>query len=135
MEQRWIKCHAMVGVTTNVITSVEVTESTANDSPQLPGLVIATPQRFDVREVSADKGYVGNRNLEAIEAVGAVPYIPFKSNNRGEGPAASAVSDLTAKELDDIPGRRFASCTPRSRPIGRRSRRRCADRAVASAHA
>lgn len=88
MEQRWIKCHAMVGVTTNVITSVEVTESTANDSPQLPGLVIATPQRFDVREVSADKGYVGNRNLEAIEAVGAVPYIPFKSNNRGEGPAA-----------------------------------------------
>ena len=52
--------------------------------------------------MSADKGYVRNRNLEAIEAVGAVPYIPFKSNNRGEGPAASAVSDLTAKELDNM---------------------------------
>jgi transposase len=87
-EQRWIKCHAMDGVTTNVITSVEVTESAANDSPQLPALVAATAKRFLLAEVSADKGYVGNKNLEAIEAVGAVPYIPFKSNNQGEGPAA-----------------------------------------------
>jgi transposase len=87
-EQRWIKCHGMVGVKTNIITSVEVTESNANDSPQLPGLVAATAKRFNLAEVLADKGYVGNRNLEAIEAVGAVPYIPFKSNNQGEGPAA-----------------------------------------------
>lgn len=87
-EQRWIKCHAMVGVKTNIITSVEVTESPANDSPELPALVATTAKRFDVAEVSADKAYVGHRNLEAIEAVGAVPYIPFKSNNQGEGPAA-----------------------------------------------
>jgi transposase len=87
-EQRWIKCHAMVGTCTNVITSVEVTESNANDSPELPGLVAATAKRFSVGEVSADKAYVGHANLAAIEAVGAVPYIPFKSNNQGEGPAA-----------------------------------------------
>jgi transposase len=87
-EQRWVKCHAMVGVTTNVITAVEVTESNANDSPELPGLVATTAQRFDVDEVSADKAYVGHANFDAIEAVGAVPYIPFKSNNQGEGPAA-----------------------------------------------
>jgi transposase len=87
-EQKWVKCHAMIGAKTNVITSVEVTESRASDSPQLPALVASTAKRFDIREVSADKGYVGNRNLEAIEAVGAVPYIPFKSNNQGEGPAA-----------------------------------------------
>jgi transposase len=87
-EQRWIKCHAMVGTVTSVITAVEVTESNANDSPELPGLVATTAKRFDVAEVSGDKAYLGHANLEAIEAVGAVPYIPFKSNSQGEGPAA-----------------------------------------------
>ena len=38
--------------------------------------------------MSADKAYLGSGNLAAIEAVGAVPYIPFKSNSQGEGPAA-----------------------------------------------
>ena len=57
-EQRWIKCHAMVGVKTNIITSVEVTESTANDSPELPALVATTAKRFDIAELSADKAYV-----------------------------------------------------------------------------
>lgn len=87
-EQRWIKCHAMVGTTTNVITAVEVTESNSHDGPELPGLVASTAQRFDVAEVSADKAYLSRGNLDAIEAVGAIPYIPFKSNSRGEGPAA-----------------------------------------------
>jgi transposase len=87
-EQRWIKCHAMVGTSTNVITAVEVTESNANDCPALPGLVATTAQRFDVAEVSADKAYLSRANLDAVEAVGAVPYIPFKSNSRGAGPAA-----------------------------------------------
>ena len=87
-EQRWIKCHAMVGTNTNVITSVEVTQSAANDRPQLPALVAATARRFDVAEVSADKAYLARTNLDAIEAVGAVPYIPFKSNSKGDGPAA-----------------------------------------------
>jgi transposase len=87
-EQRWIKCHAMVGTSTNVITAVEVTESNANDCPALPGLVASTAQRFDVAEVSADKAYLSRANLDAVEAVGAVPYIPFKSNSKGAGPAA-----------------------------------------------
>jgi transposase len=88
-EQTWVKAHAMCGALTNVIVSIEVTEGTANDSPQLPGLVKGAAERgFNLRDVSADKGYVGLRNLEAIEAVGAVPYIPFKSNNKGGGAAA-----------------------------------------------
>jgi transposase len=85
----WVKAHAMVGCTTNVITAVRVTDSSANDGPELPGLVAATAANgFDVREVTADKAYLTHRNLEAIEAVGAVPYIPFKSNSKGDGPAA-----------------------------------------------
>ena len=31
-------------------------------------------------EVSADKAYIGRSNLDAVTAVGATPYIPFKDN-------------------------------------------------------
>jgi len=87
-EKTWIKAHAMVGVVTNVITAVEVTRGTVNDCPQLPALVQRTAANgFHIAEVSADKGYVANRSLAAIESVGAVPFIPFKSNNQGLGPA------------------------------------------------
>ncbi len=34
----WIKAHATVGVTTNVITAIRVTDCDANDSPELPAL-------------------------------------------------------------------------------------------------
>lgn len=85
-EHLWIKAHLMVGVKTNVVTSVEVTDGNAHDSPHLPALVGATARRFAMSEVSADKGYIGKRNLEAVVAVGAVPYIPFKTNTTGEGP-------------------------------------------------
>jgi transposase len=88
MEHGWLKAHAMVGVTTNVITAIRVTDSTANDAPELPALVESTAQRFDMAEVSADKAYLTHKNLAAVEAVGAVPYVPFKSNSKGAGPAA-----------------------------------------------
>jgi transposase len=81
--RKFIKCHAMIGVRTHVVTSVEVTEGNENDSPYLPGLVDATARRFEAREISADKGYLSNANLEAIEATGAAAYIPFKLNSQG----------------------------------------------------
>jgi transposase len=87
-EHGWIKAHACVGTTTNVITAINVTDGNANDGPELPALVASTERRFNLAEVSADKAYLTHRNLDAIEAVGAVPYVPFKSNSRGEGPAA-----------------------------------------------
>ncbi len=85
-EPVWLKCHLMVGVRTNIVTSVEVTPGTHNDSPYLPQLVEATGSRFGVKEVSADTGYLSKGNLAAVAKVGAVPYIPFKSNTTGEGP-------------------------------------------------
>lgn len=85
-ERVWLKAHLMVGVKTNVVTSVEVTPGTAHDSPYLTQLVKATAGRFAVKEVSADKGYLSKDNLAAVAAVGAVPYVPFKSNTTGEGP-------------------------------------------------
>jgi transposase/predicted nucleic acid-binding Zn finger protein len=87
-EHGWLKAHAMVGTTTNVITAIRVTDCDANDGPELPALVASTDRRFKLAEVSADKAYLTHRNLDAIEAVHAVPYIPFKSNSKGDGPAA-----------------------------------------------
>jgi len=75
----WVKMHVMVGTATNVVTSVKV--SSEGDCPLLPELLDKTTRQFTVREVSADKAYLSKKNLAAIEAVGAVPFIPFKSNS------------------------------------------------------
>lgn len=87
-EAQWLKAHAMVGVVTGIVTSVSVTGSTSHDAPELPALVESTAQRFDAAEVSADKAYLSNANLTAIESVGAVPFVPFKINSRAEGSPA-----------------------------------------------
>jgi hypothetical protein len=44
--QRWVKLHAMVGTVTNVITSAEVTDGDANDSPQFGPLAPNGPAAF-----------------------------------------------------------------------------------------
>jgi transposase len=87
-EAKWLKAHATVGVVTGIVTAISVTDSNSHDSPELPALVESTAQRFDTAEISADKAYLSNANLTAIEAVGAVPFVPFKSNSRGEGSPA-----------------------------------------------
>lgn len=79
--REWVKLHLMAGVRTHIVTGVEVTGWTAADSPYLPQLVDRTAANFDVREVSADKGYLTKSNADAIERVGAVPFMPFKSNS------------------------------------------------------
>jgi hypothetical protein len=87
----WLKLHAMCGVKTHAITSVLVTDTGlgSGDSPRLPGLIAATHAKgWTMNEVAADMGYLSNENFEAIEAVGALPLIPFKVNNKGNGPAA-----------------------------------------------
>jgi hypothetical protein len=87
-EHGWVKAHACVGVTTNIVTAVRVTDSDTNDSPQLPGLLSVTGERFKLADVSADKAYLSHANLAAIEGAGAIPYIPFKLNSKAAGPAA-----------------------------------------------
>lgn len=85
-EHSWLKAHVMVGVKTNVVTSLEVTDGDVHDYGLLPPLVQATARRFGLAEVAADKGYTGRSNLEVISKTGAVPYIPFKSHTTGKGP-------------------------------------------------
>lgn len=81
-EHAWVKLHVMVGTVTNVVTGVKI--SNQGDCPVLPELLAQTAKRFGIKEVSADKAYLSAKNLEAIDAVGAVPYIPFKSNSVGQ---------------------------------------------------
>jgi transposase len=87
--QRWVKLHAMVGTLTNVVTTATVTESNVNDSPMFAGLVERSAANgFDMREVSADKAYLGHANLAVVEKVGGQAFVPFKSNSGGTGSAA-----------------------------------------------
>lgn len=78
----WIKLHLMCGVKTNIVTSVEVSDGYAHDYPYFKGLVDKTANAgFQMKEVSADKGYLGASNMLATLQRGAIPYIPFKSNS------------------------------------------------------
>lgn len=91
-KRQFIKCHIMCGVKTNVITAVEMTEGYAADSPQFKPLVEATAKNFVMQEVSADKAYLSNANLQTVVDNHAQPYIPFKTNsvreNRSQGKPA-----------------------------------------------
>lgn len=76
----FVKAHAMVGVTTNVVTSVEATPSFISDYKMLSPLLKTTAAHFNVAKLSADKAYSGVSNVEAIAARGAMPLIAFKVN-------------------------------------------------------
>ncbi len=79
----WVKMHLMCGVKTHIVTSVEISRATANDSPFYKPLLQQTAKAgFKMLEVSADKGYISQKNLQATVDHGAVPYIPFKSNTQ-----------------------------------------------------
>lgn len=84
--QRWLKVHAQVGLATDVITAVEVTEAHVGDATMMRPLLDATVAAgFTVSEMAMDKAYLSNDILTAVEAVGGVPYVPFKSNSRPTG--------------------------------------------------
>lgn len=80
----WVKVHLICGVKTNVVTGVEIRERDAGDAPLFGPLVRTTARNFNVREVSADKAYLSERNLETALEIGAMPYIPFKTNSTPE---------------------------------------------------
>jgi transposase len=82
-QHAWVKVYLMCGVRTNVVTAVEIREKDASDTKLLPDLVNATAAHFDMREVSADKGYSSVNNVNVIAEHGATPYIAFKSIHSG----------------------------------------------------
>ena len=81
----WFKAHVMVGVKTNVVTSLVMSDGYGNDGKHFPELMEKTAENFSVKEVSADKAYLSLKNLRLAEELGAVPFIPFKKNNNADG--------------------------------------------------
>jgi transposase len=81
----WIKVHLMCGVKTNIVTSVEVSERHANDSPYLKPLLHATTDKgFQVKELSADKGYDSFNNRCLVLIKGGMAYIPFREGEKNK---------------------------------------------------
>jgi transposase len=79
--RQWLKLHLMCGTKTNIVTSVEVSDGYSHDYHHFKPLVDhAAKAGFNLKEISADKGYIGADNLMTTLRHGAIPYIPFKSN-------------------------------------------------------
>jgi transposase len=83
MRRDWVKLHICCGVTTNVVTAVEITDSNTADCPVFPKLVNDTAYNFAMRQVSADKAYSSNTNLKAALEAQAMPYIAFSASAKG----------------------------------------------------
>ncbi len=84
IRQAWVKAHLMCGIRTHIVTSVEATAYESADNLQFPELVEKTSRIFAINEVSADKAYSGRKNLQVVEDVGGMAYIPFMSHATGK---------------------------------------------------
>ena len=83
-QHRYVKLHALCGVKTNVLCSVEVTEENGADSPQFSILVNGAAENgFNLQEVSADKAYSSRANMQLVDELGGTPFIPFKEGSTG----------------------------------------------------
>ena len=78
--REWVKVHLMCGVKTHIVTSVDISGWEAHDTTYFAPLVEETARHFQMAEVTADKAYLSHKNTALAEAVGALPFIPFKSN-------------------------------------------------------
>jgi transposase len=94
---QWVKTHVMSGVVTNVVTAVSVSDQDGADTREFPGLLATTAEHFDVQEVSGDKAYNTKKNLALVVAMGATPYIPFKSYSTAETVSGKKGNPLWAR--------------------------------------
>lgn len=78
--RKWVKAHICVGVKTNMVTAVSLTEWKAGDSPEFGPLIERTAEVFDIEEVSADKAYSSRDNHNVVDELGGEEYIPFTEN-------------------------------------------------------
>ena len=76
----WRKCHAVCGVKTNIITSVDITEGNVGDMTRFIPLAKDTARNFKIREFSGDKAYLAGKHFAIIKDLGGQAFIPFKKN-------------------------------------------------------
>jgi transposase len=76
-----VKAHCIFGVKTQIITHIQIGHRDAADCPFFKPLVEATAKHFKIEEVMADKAYLSHDNLNLVDGLGGVAYIPFKVNS------------------------------------------------------
>jgi transposase len=82
--RNYVKAHISVGTRTHVVSAMEVTQGNLSDSKQLPYLVKQTSRNFNALRYSADKAYSSRKNMQLINSLNALPFIPFKTNSTGK---------------------------------------------------
>ena len=83
-KRKFKKAHIMVGVRTNVIAHIEVSDGYLSDGLMFETLLRHTAQHFDMKEVYADKAYLSEKNLDISSQYGVIPFIPFRKNTRSD---------------------------------------------------
>jgi hypothetical protein len=78
--RNYVKAHICIGTETHIVSACDVTHGNLSDTKQLPYLVQQTSNNFNAKRYSADKAYSSRKNLQLIQALEAMPFIPFKSN-------------------------------------------------------
>lgn len=74
------KLYIITGCKTNCVCAAKVTEGTEHESPHFKGLLKETAKVFNIKELSADAGYLSRENVEAISKIGSVPFIMGRKN-------------------------------------------------------
>lgn len=91
---KYRKAHVVCGTVTQIVTSVEITGGNVNDSKMFTPLVSDTALLFNLKKLCADKAYSSRDNLELVQKLGAMPYIPFKKNTSGKSKGSMTWSRL-----------------------------------------
>lgn len=76
--KNYLKGHILIGTRTNIICNAEVTPGNFADIKQAPKLILECNENFNMKEISADKGYSSKLLYRIINSINSIPYIPFK---------------------------------------------------------
>jgi transposase len=87
--KKWLKAHVMSGTKTGIVSAVDVSVVPEHEVKYLQPLLQETAENFDIKELSADKAYNSHDNMDAVNRVGAVPFIPYKRNTRARANGSS----------------------------------------------
>ena len=74
------KLHAICGVNTNIIVAAKVTNGTASDCPHFQELLKEAAKHFNIRNITADAGYLSRKNVQCASDLNISPYIKLKKN-------------------------------------------------------
>lgn len=74
------KLNIISGTKSNIICIARITKGTTHESPYLKEMLQEAAKDFNIKQVSADAGYLAKNNVKAIADIGAIPFIKPKKN-------------------------------------------------------